>query len=482
MRLPGFVNGSYEDQSRVAAGERCINLMPEKIESGGKAPWALYPCPGLRTFATLPTSPGRGIFEEFGRLFTVFGGKLFEIDENGDETDRGDVALDANPVSMSTNGDGGRELFVVSGRRGDILNLDTNVYTTGEVSDVTQGGHLDGFFVGLDAETSTLKISESLDGTTWDPTQIAQRTAAADLWEAVIIVEREIFLFGPKTGEVWYNAGATPFPFAQRRGTEFDTGIAATFSLSKFGATCAWLGKSDGGYGVYQMNGYTPEKISPTGLDWLIGQFAGEDGSGVNDAVGWSYAKEGHSFYVLHFPSVGRTFAYDSTTRKWHERGRWNTQTGAFDVYRGLFHAHAFGKNLVCDPAGDKIYELSSSVYSDIDDGPLRRVRRCPHTTADGRRIFFTNVKLLCDVGVGLQVDADVSGYDPQVILRTSDDGGNRWGNERSRSIGRRGQYDTEVIWDNCGAARDRVWEWSATDPAPMRWFDAIVDLEVGRY
>lgn len=182
----------------------------------------------------------------------------------------------------------------MSGRRGDILNLDTNVYTTAEVSDVTQGGHLDGFFVALDAETSTLKIS-ALDGKTWDPTQIAQRTAAADLWEALIIVEREIFLFGPKTGEVWYNAGATPFPFAQRRGTEFDTGIAATFSLAKFGATCAWLGKSDGGYGVYVMNRYTPEKISSAGLDWLIGQFA--ESGGIADAIGWSYAKEGHSFY-----------------------------------------------------------------------------------------------------------------------------------------------------------------------------------------
>lgn len=478
MRVPGFVRGSYQDQSLVAAGERCINQFPEQNPKTGR--WGLYPAPGLPTFATLPKSPGRGIFEERGRLFAVFGDTLYEIDETGAATARGTVALDANPVSFATNGDGGDELLAATGTVGYILDLGTNVFST-EVTDVTQVGQLDGFFVALDAETSTLKISESLDGTTWDPTQIAQRTAAADLWRAMIVLEREIFLFGDKTGEVWYNAGISPFPFAQRRGSEFDTGIAAKSSLAKFGSTCAWLGKREaGGYGVYQMNGYTPEKISPTGLDWLIQTYADDDT--VEDAVGWSYEREGHVFYVLHFPAVGKTHVYDAITREWHERGRWNTLTAQYDVYRALLHAFAFGKNLVCDPEGDKIYRLSSEVFTDVEGGVLRRERITPDLASENKRIFYTSFELDCDVGVGL-ADEAAQGYDPEVMLRYSNDGGQTWGSERSRKLGRRGAFSTPLPkWYGCGSGRKRRWRVAQTDPVPSRWYDAYVESEVGRF
>lgn len=83
MKLPGFVNGSYENQSRVMAGERAINLMPEVVDSGGKVRSALVPTPGFADFASTLDSPGRGIFEEFGRCFAVFGDTLYEIDVNG---------------------------------------------------------------------------------------------------------------------------------------------------------------------------------------------------------------------------------------------------------------------------------------------------------------------------------------------------------------------------------------------------------------
>ena len=78
--LSGFVNGGYEMQSRVVAGEETINCFPESIPQGGKAKSALLPAPGLSTFATLTESPGRGAFAHDGRLWAVGGRQLYEID------------------------------------------------------------------------------------------------------------------------------------------------------------------------------------------------------------------------------------------------------------------------------------------------------------------------------------------------------------------------------------------------------------------
>lgn len=466
-RIPGFVGGSYESQSTVAAGERTVNLIVERVPVGGKTQASLYPAPGLVEFATMPKAPGRGIFFERGRLYTVYGDTLYELDQHGTVTARGDVAVDGNPATLSTDGDGGEELLVTSGGRGDILDLVTNTFLPGEVTDITFSGQVDGFFVGLDAEISTLKISESLDGQTWDGTQIAQRTAASDPWLAMIIVRREIYLFGEKTGEVWYNAGRSPFPFAQRPGAFFEIGIAAPFSLSKFGGTMAWLGKTehDNG-GVYWMNGYSPEEISTPAVRWAIQQY--EDAGDISNAIGWSYAREGHEFYVLTFPGRS-TWVYDRSTNVWTEFGFWSNAANAFLAYRPQHHAMAFGKNLVCDSGGNKIYALSSTVFTDVDGDEMRRLRRFRGPWDRNRRVTCTYAELECDRGVGL---AQGQGANPLVALRYSRTGGKTWGDNRERSVGRIGEYDTRVRWDSLGQGRDWMFELWSSDPVATRWFD----------
>ena len=475
MRLPGFVGPSYESYSKILAGERSINLFKENVATDqGKARSGLVSAPGLVTFATVDDTPGRGLFHEDGRLFGVFGETLYEFTSAGVETALGTVIEDDNPAQMTTNGDGGNELHIVSGDSGYIFDLVSSAFTT-EVTDVTMCGQIDGFFVDLDANSSTIKISESLDGLTWDATQIAQRTAASDPWIAMLISRREIYLFGGKTGEVWFNAGNSPFPFAQRPGAFFEIGIAARFSLCRFGSTMAWLGESAQGAGVvYWMNGYTPNPISNPAVEKVIQTY--RDDGGISDAIAWSYEREGHQFYVLTFPTQGKTWVYDAATGEWHERGRWNSLENAFVAYRPQFHANAFGKNLVCDNQSGTIYELSSTTYTDVGGSVLRRERRTPHLSDENRRLFFDYFELECERGVGL-ASATVQGYDPLVALRYSDDGGQTFGAERTRSLGKRGVHDQRVRWDCCGSGRDRVWSVSCSEPVPFHIFDAYVGV-----
>lgn len=474
--LQGFVNGSYETQSRILAGERCMNLFPELVPQGNKARAALFSAPGLPTFAEVTEAPGRGIFAHKGRLFTVFGRTLYEVAANGTPSALGAVAADDNPVTFDTNGDGGNELFITSGDKGYVFDLGTSVFTTPLASGSTQGGQLDGFFVSLNASTSTFRLSDALDGNTWSGIQIAQRTSASDPWIAMIVARGEIYLFGDKTGEVWYNAGLPTFPFAERPEGFFETGIAASFSLAKFAGTIAWLGRTDRGRpAVYIMDGYTATPISTPAVEWAIQQY--QDAVGISDAIGWSYDREGHQFYVLTFPTSKRTWVYDFTTQKWHERGKWSQEAGDYVEYRPVFHAACFGKNLVCDSNGSKIYSMSSTTYTDVGGSELRRMRRMPHTSNENKRIYFPWAELECDRGVG---NANDPGSDPLVALRYSNNGGGTWGASRTRNLGKMGKDDTRVRWDCCSAGRDRVWELWQSDPNPSRWFDFYFDAVAG--
>jgi hypothetical protein len=69
-------------------------------------------------------------------------------------------------------------------------------------------------------------------------------------------------------------------------------------------------------------------------------------------------------------------------------------------------------------------------------------------------------------------------GYDPQAMLRWSDDGGHTWSNEHWSSLGKIGAYGHRVFWRRLGMTlklRDRVYEVSGTDPVKI----AIVGAEL---
>src|SRR3972149_5248069 len=99
MRLPGWVGGTYESASAIAAGEECINLFSEQVPVGGKARSMLLSSPGITTRGTSTEAPCRGLFHEDGRAFGVYGATLYEIDSTYAFTSRGTITNDGNPVT-----------------------------------------------------------------------------------------------------------------------------------------------------------------------------------------------------------------------------------------------------------------------------------------------------------------------------------------------------------------------------------------------
>jgi hypothetical protein len=126
--------------------------------------------------------------------------------------------------------------------------------------------------------------------------------------------------------------------------------------------------------------------------------------------------------------------------------------------------------------------------------------------TEDGKEIIaeFTQVILATQAGVELTTESndgfetlgiypsyDINGailatngylaspgYNPQAMLRWSDDGGHTWSNEHWASMGKIGQYGFRTFWRRLGMSlklRDRVYEVSGTDPVKI----AITNAEL---
>ena len=473
MRWPGFCGPTRRSQSLLASPERTINWYPHRVpRSDGSTITVLYPTPGLIEFATAPESPGRGIFSENDRCFAVIGAALYEVFADGTKTSRGTVATDQYPATMVTNGDGGGELFITSGNTGYILNLSTNGLSS-VVASVTMGGMIDGFFVALDIDTSTLRISDLLDGTTWDSTQIAQRSTAPDPWKALLVKYPRIWLLGEQTGDVWYNAGTSPFPFAPISSIQIPYGIAAPFTLKVVGTSVMWLTHNANGDGqVVAAEGYTPIVVSDEAVEYAIGQY-----SRIDDAVAFSYQDQGHEFYQLNFPTAGATWVYDRTMAQWHERASFDTTTGMFDIWGPQYHTHVFDKHLVLHEAAGTIYDMTINSSVGADGNLIRRLRRGPAIQSDQERMFIDRMQVYFEPGLGLVTG---QGSDPEVMLRLSRDGGKTWGNTRTRTAGALGQYRTRIDYFRCGSGRSIVPEITVTDPIPWRLIDMYADVRRG--
>lgn len=460
-----------------------MNWYTEVLESdGAKSRRALYPTPGLALFSAAIETPFRGLLAiqtdasspaPTTRVFGVIGFTFYEFFSDGTAMSRGTVAVDDNPATLTSNGDAGGQLFVTSGDKGYCYDLATNMLTLELGSGATMCDFLDGFFLVLDSATSTFRISDLEDGTGWDPTQIAQRTAGADPWVSMKVIHKEIWLLGTQTSEIWFNSGAFPFPFAPNPGAFLEYGTGALFSGARLGASLVWLGANEQGAAmVLRSNGWSGVRISNHALEYALSQL-----TRPSDAVSFTYQDQGHTFFVLTFLLDDQTWVYDEATGEWHQRGFWNSEASTFEAWRPLYHCYAFGRHLVGDRATGALYRMAIDLYTDAlsqgNSAPIRRVRRAPHVNNDGLRVFYPGFQLDIQVGVGPSTTS--AGVTPTMSMRTSDDGGMTWSSYREASVGAIGQYGVRVRWNLCGSARDRVFEISCSDPVPYRIVNAYL-------
>lgn len=272
--------------------------------------------------------------------------------------------------------------------------------------------------------------------------------SSSDSINAIYAVNGLLYVYGPKSCEVW-----------QRGSSEFEDWIRVSYTAqSSFGleapgsiASCGpalYFIASGQQYGkcIMAAVGTQFKKISE---DWLDEKLLQES---TESAYAYCYSVGEHQFYVLQLNSIGETWAYDALDGGWHQRVSRDSVSGAEIQWRvgGIaYFAEKFfaftNDGCVCGFHRDYWYED----YSENERLPMIRHRQTAVIT-DGLKPFtFEELAVECNVGTW-----DDYTQRPQMLLEVSKDGGNTFGNVRSSSLGRTGDYSHRVRWLGLGLNR----------------------------
>jgi hypothetical protein len=463
MKSP-ILGSAYVARSVNAADNRLVNLFPEIVPEAGKSPAYLQRAPGLRLLTTVGTGPIRGVSSFDGNLYVVSGEQLFKLDSNYAITVLGTVSGATGPVSMANNG---IQLFVACNGPSFVYNSSTSAF--GQITDPDFPGaltvsFLDGYFVFIEPNSQSVWVTALNDPTSIDPLDFASAEGDPDNLVSSVVNQSQVWLFGTNSVEVWYNSGNADFPLQRIQGAFNEIGCAATFSVAKMDNGLFWLGQDARGTGmVYRANGYTGQRISTHAVEWQIQQY-----DTISDATAYTYQQDGHSFYVLNFPSANTTWVYDAATQAWHERAGF--VNGEFTRHRAECQTFFNNSVTVGDYQNGNLYAFDLDVYADHDRVQkwLRSWRALDTGQNNLRRTAQHSLQLDCESGVGLE---NGQGDNPQIMMRFSDDGGHTWSREQWSGMGRIGQYYKRVFWRRLGMTlklRDRVYEISGTDPVKV--------------
>lgn len=503
MKTP-ILGQAYVARSVNAADARMVNIFPEIIPEAGKEAVFLQRCPGLRWLVSVGDGPVRGMWEYAGDVYVVSGTGFYRLDGDAYTPVLLGTVDGTTQVSMADNG---TQLFIAANGPSWIWNNQTLEFK--KILDIdfpgaVTVGFIDGYFVFNQPDSQKIWITSLYDGTSIDPLDFASAEANPDNVVALLVDHNEIWVFGTQTIEVWTDSGNADFPFQRIPGAYNEIGLGATYSVAKGDNRLFWMSADARGRGmVYVANGYTGQRISTHAVEWQIQSYGD-----ISDAVAYTYQQDGHTFYVISFPSAndgrGATWAYDIATNSWHERAGW--VNGQFGRHRSNCQVAFNNQVLVGDYANGRVYEFDLGTYSDDTEIQvwLRSWRALNQGKNDLKRTAHHNLQLDCETGtkagdiltatVGvlstelleilltedLEHSLLVSGEiraatpgpaDPQVMLRWSDDGGHTWSNEHWRSMGRIGEYGFRTIWRRLGMTtklRDRVYEVSQSDPVKI--------------
>jgi hypothetical protein len=348
----------------------------------------------------------------------------------------------------------------------------------------TQCGFLDGYILFNQPGTQQFWIT-NLYSTVINPLGFASAEGQPDILLGLLVDHREIWLFSSTHTEVWYDAGGANFPFAYIQGAYISHGIVSPWTAVRLDNTVFWLGADEFGNGiVWRANGYAPLRVSTFAMEQAWQRYPT-----ITDAYGWTYQQDGHSFYVLNFPSGDATWVYDAANGQWHQRAYLGTlalNDGQLHIGRPNTHAFAFGKHVVGDWQTGYLYTMSPTVYED-DAREIVRLRAAPYINNEKKRIFFSEFELDMEVGEGNPnaidpVTPPAEPVNPVINLRWSDDGGYTWSSYLPVSFGPSGAYLDRVIWRRLGNSRMRVFEVSTgQNNTKLTLINAYLELRGGQ-
>jgi hypothetical protein len=469
MKFEGFIGPSYQLAFPSAGAQRLVNLYLETNEAGPRKNNVarLVGTPGLLKRVTPGDGPIRGAHRaSTGQLFVVSGANVYEVFSGWTSQIRsGSLASSTGRVTMASDatrvviGDGGSTAFQVPLAAGSAV---------ASIPSPCPGGHVawqDGYFLHTVPSTGQFQIS-GLNALTYDALDVATAEGRPDNLVMILSVNRQVWLFGEQTTEVWWNSGDADFPFSRNQAAFIETGTVSAGTCVRAKNGVAWVGSDERGRGtVWYADSLSPARISTHAVEFALAGY-----SRLSEASAFAYQQQGHEFYQLTVPDGG-TWVYDFATGQWHERS--HTSITGEEPHRAWCGTVAFGSVVVGDRLDGRLYTYDLTTYTD-DGDPIRRVRQTPHVSQSEKRLKYNSFELQAEPGVGLSTG---QGSSPIVTLSWSTDGGHTWSNGHQASMGAIGAYKNRALWRRLGVDRDRVFRVETSEPVPVTWLGAEIDV-----
>lgn len=498
VRFKGLVGPSYQLRDSQYEAEECINLFPQVSETGnGRSAEVatLSRTPGLITLCAGTSTGTNGAYiASTGDCYQQCPDGLYKITGVSGSTSgwtrtllTGGMAVGPGPVTFSDNGIVGGYLFVAGENLtysySFLTNTSTVLNTT--ISNPTTATYIDGYVVFPDAGTNQFYWTD-LYTNNIEALNFSSAEANSDYVTACFSNNEDLWVFGPKVTEIWYDYGQNNYVFQRRGGLLVETGCASPYTICKTSVSGGspgnifFLSSSDrSGPNVVVTQGYTPTRISTFAVEQSFSQVTQDQ---LSSAQGFSFEQEGCLFYALQIEGLNYTWVYDFTNSNlyqkplWHKRSYTDPNTGIQSQWRAAYCVMFQNTMLAFDNVNGSVYSLTFDAYDDAG-APITRQRTTPYIVNNMNRMFYNWLAL--DIKAGVGNDTTIT---PTVYLQFSNNNGNTWSNPLPNSPGAMGSYATRVIWYQLGEARSRLFRLTMTDPVDWAISGAAIDLTPGNF
>lgn len=469
-----FATQSYKSPSLPLSAQRLVNIWcePQSPQSLAKAPAPLFGSPGLRAFTTCGAGPIRGLWLMNSTAYAISGTNFYSFTSAGAVTYLGGgFQIGSNPLSIADNG---TQIQIVDGINGFIWDADTLTFSQIAAPafypcNTTQ--FFDGYFVNDRKGTNQFFLSDSFDGLAYDPLFFASAESSSDFVLAAVNNLQQLFIPGQLTTELWYDQGGTGFPLARYSGAAVERGFAGPFSWIKQDQAIFFL--ADNGK-FYRLQGAYPIPISQPAIEAEWATYGD-----VTDANCFTITYLGRQWVFLTFPSVPKTWCVDVTNPQeilWHERESLDANNLSLGRWRANCYVRAYNEHLIGDAFTNQIGILDPETFTEYGN-TMQGLAISPTLHADRKRVFPGTLELDIESGVGLTTG---QGSDPQIMMRTSVDGGRSWKQPQLwRSMGKLGEYLHRCRWTKmAGGWRQLLIEITISDPVKRVILSAHMPLE----
>lgn len=459
-----ITNGFYISNSLPISHQECTNWYVNTTQADDWTQEQLFGTPGITQLATTGTvkQVNRGAHVKNGIPYFVNGDGLYSLDRTMDGDDEGFSTTLLGTiegdgfVSMADNGT--QLIVLVPGGKGYIYNESSGTPFQ-EITDLDFDANgnpqyvvfINGYFA---ASTDSKKwiVSSLNDGLSWDALDFASAESDPDAIVAPVIVNNQVFITGSETTEGFQSIDGAGFPF-QRNNLFMDKGCSAPSTLVRANKTFFMVGAGvNESPAVWMFTGITFEKISTTAIDNVLNAYSDTD---LGQAFAWTYAQSGAYFVGFSFPD--RSFVFDMVTSRWHERK--SIVNDILVRWRANSLITAYGRVLVGDSVDGRIGALDLDVYTEYGNNIIRIVSTQPFAN-QGDEISSTMIELTMEPGVGNEAVPD-----PAISMSLSKDS-KTFSYERTRAIGKIGDYKRRVVWRKNGRfPRMVVMKFRLSDP-----------------